>query len=230
MNFIKSNRETCVYCGTDKNLTVDHVPPQLLLARPYPENLITVPACFPCNQSFQKDDEYLRTMLCIDVRASKNSAAHSNLPAVLRSLQRASAKAFSEYLTRQAATSVILGQDGSPMGQVFELDKERANRAGRRFIRALYFHETGTALPRNAAIRVGCNMSLRAGDSDFKEMCRALAAFRERKHGYVGTAFGYLAALEPESSAWLMQLYDFFVWLGTVDCRAVVPERYQSVT
>lgn len=190
MNFIKSNLEKCVYCGTDKDLTVDHVPPKLLVAQPYPENLITVPACFPCNQSFQKDDEYLRTMLCIDVRASSNGAAQSNLAAVLRSLQRSNAKAFAEYLTRQAESSVILGQDGSPMGQVFELDKERANRTGKRFIRALYFHEAGTALPRDAAIRVACNMSLRATDTAFKEIVRALATFRERKHGYVGTAFG----------------------------------------
>src|SRR5438105_6810660 len=90
--------ERCIYCGADKELTVDHVPPKLLLTRPYPENLITVPACFPCNQSFQKDDEYMRTMLSIDVRASKNTAAQSNLPAVLRSLQRPDARSFGEYL------------------------------------------------------------------------------------------------------------------------------------
>ena len=225
MNFIKCNREKCVYCGTDKSLTVDHVPPKSLLPQPYPVNLITVPACFPCNQSFQRDDEYLRTMLCIDVRASKNTAARSNLAAVLRSLQRANAKAFVAYLTKQAESSVILGQDGSPMGQVFELDKARANKTGERFIRALYFHETGTPVPSDAVVRVACNMGLRSSDAEFKEMCRALAAFRERKHGYVGTAFGYLAALEPKSSAWLMQLYDFFVWLGTVDSRAVVPSQ-----
>jgi hypothetical protein len=116
------------------------------------------------------------------------------------------------------------------MGQVLELDKERANRIGQRFIRALYFHETGMAVPRNTVIRVACNMGLRTIDTEFSEICRVLAAFRDRKHGYIGTAFGYLAALEPEFSAWLMQFYDFFVWLGTVDCRAVVPDRYENVT
>ena len=90
------SRERCVYCGADKDLTVDHVPPKLLLTHPYPENLITVPACFPCNQSFQKDDEYMRPLLCIDVRASRNTAAQSNLPAVLRSLQRPNARGFVE--------------------------------------------------------------------------------------------------------------------------------------
>jgi hypothetical protein len=70
-----ASRDRCIYCGADKDLTDDHVPPKLLLMRPYPENLITVPACEICNQSFQKDDEYMRTMLAIDVRASKNAAA-----------------------------------------------------------------------------------------------------------------------------------------------------------
>lgn len=97
------DREGCIYCGTDRDITVDHVPPKLLLAQPYPANLITVPACFQCNQSFQKDDEYLRTMLCIDVRAQGNTVAQSNLPAVLRSLQRANARAFAEYLTRPSS-------------------------------------------------------------------------------------------------------------------------------
>ena len=146
----------CIYCGADKDLTVDHVPPKLLLMRPYPPNLITVPACETCNKSFQKDDEYTRTMLAVDVRASKNAAAQSNLPAVLRSLQRPDARGFAEYLAKQANSSVILGQDGSPMGQVFELDKARVNKTGERLIRAVYFIETGTPVPSGAMIRVGC--------------------------------------------------------------------------
>jgi hypothetical protein len=117
MNFIKTDFKKCVYCGTDKDITVDHVPPKLLLTRPYPENLITVPACFPCNQSFQKDDEYMRTLLCIDVRASKNTAAQSNLPAVLRSLQRPNARGFVEYLAHQTNLSAILDQHGPRWGK-----------------------------------------------------------------------------------------------------------------
>ena len=206
----------CIYCGCDKDLTVDHVPPKLLLMRPYPPNLITVPACRACNQSFQKDDEYTRAMLSIDVRASKNTAAQSNLSAVLRSLQRPNAKTFAEYLTRQAESSVILGQDGSPMGQVFELDKARVNRSGERFIRALYFTETGTPVPSGAVVRVGCQMDLRPKDTDTITIARAMKALPDWRDGSVGTAFSYMAAFGDGGSAWLMLLYDFFFWLGTV--------------
>lgn len=214
-----TDREKCIYCGTDGDITVDHVPPKLLLEQPYPENLITVPACFPCNQSFQKDDEYLRTMLCVDVRASRNTAAQSNLPAVLRSLQRPNARGFMEYLASQSSVSAILDQHGAPMGQVMELDNARTNRAGQRFIRALYFSEMGTTLPQRTSIRVGAKMDLRATDPDTITIARALKTLPDWRNGNVGTAFSYVGAIGPEFSFWFMLLYDIFFWLGTVDCR-----------
>jgi len=156
-------------------------------------------------------------MLSIDVRNSKNPAVQFNLPAVLRSFQRPSAQAFAAYLASKAEKSIVLGHDGAPMGQMFELDKLRVNRTGRRFIEALYYRETGTALPSSAVIRVECNTQLRTIDAEFKEMCRALAKFREHRNAFVGTVFGYLAGLDSSYSLWLMQLYDSFVWLGTIE-------------
>lgn len=219
MKRVSESRGQCIYCGGDKDITVDHVPPKLLLTRPYPENLITVPACFPCNQSFQKDDEYIRTMLSIDVRASKNTAAQSNLPAVLRSLQRPDAKAFVEYLARQTNLSAILDQYGSPMGQLIELDNTRLNRAGQRFVRALHFSEVGTPLPVEALVKVGAKMDLRPNDVDTITIALALKTLPDWRNGSVGTAFSYLGAIGPECSFWFMLLYDFFFWLGTVDSR-----------
>lgn len=212
----------CIYCGTDNDLTVDHVPPKLLLARPYPPNLITVPACRACNQSFQKDDEYTRTMLCIDVRASKNTVAQSNLPVVLRSLQRPNARAFAEYLTKRAESSMVLGQDGSPMGQAFELDKARVNRTGERLLRAFYFTEMRTPIPRDAVVRVGCNMELRTKDPDTITIARVMKTFPDWRDSSVGTAFSYVAACGDTGSVWLMLLYDFFFWLGIVQLTTAI--------
>ena len=50
----------CIYCGLTKKLTRDHIPPKLLLSKPYPAHLPTVPACRDCNQSFQANDEYTK--------------------------------------------------------------------------------------------------------------------------------------------------------------------------
>ena len=65
----KTRRGICAYCGKEKNLTRDHVPPKVLLAEPYPANLLTVPACHECNRRFQRDDDYTRSMLALDLRA-----------------------------------------------------------------------------------------------------------------------------------------------------------------
>jgi hypothetical protein len=58
--------EECYLCGKkasetpDGRLTRDHIPPKNLFPPPLPEDLITVPCCYECNNAAHKDDEYLR--------------------------------------------------------------------------------------------------------------------------------------------------------------------------
>lgn len=199
-------------------------PPKLLLARPFPPNLITVPACRQCNESFQKDDEYTRIVVASDIRASKNHDAQSKLSAILRSLQRPNAKAFAEYLARQTAQTTILALDGAPMGQVVDGDRTRVNATGARIIRGLYFSEMGKPLDPNAVIKVGAKADLSAHEPDALEIARLFSVFAEHRDREIGKAFSYVAGFGPGMSVWLMLLYDYFVWLGTVDTRAISPE------
>src|SRR3989442_5419218 len=55
--------DRCIYCRVADGDTRDHVPPELLFPSPKPNNLVTVPACRPCNKGFQKDDEVLAMFL-----------------------------------------------------------------------------------------------------------------------------------------------------------------------
>ena len=91
----------CIYCNRAVANTVDHIPPKLLLAKPYPDNLLTVPSCFECNSSFQKHDEYTRVLASIDIRNDEHETVKVNMPAILRSLQRPAAQGFSKYLASQ---------------------------------------------------------------------------------------------------------------------------------
>lgn len=52
----------CLYCGENYE-SMDHVPAKLLLQKPFPKNLITIPACIKCNTSFSKDEEYFLNVL-----------------------------------------------------------------------------------------------------------------------------------------------------------------------
>jgi hypothetical protein len=52
----------CTYCGGSEE-TRDHVPSRVFLDPPFPENLPVVPACFPCNNGFSRDEEYLACLI-----------------------------------------------------------------------------------------------------------------------------------------------------------------------
>jgi hypothetical protein len=65
--------DVCAYCGAEDPQTIDHVPPKLMLEEPYPDNLVTVPACQECNKKFMKNDEYTRTFIALDFRAAGNA-------------------------------------------------------------------------------------------------------------------------------------------------------------
>jgi hypothetical protein len=55
----------CVYCGGAAD-TSDHTPPRCFLPRTLPADVqvMTVPACGPCNTSFQQDELCAATILC----------------------------------------------------------------------------------------------------------------------------------------------------------------------
>ena len=63
----------CVYCGAEGDVTRDHVPPSCLFPPEDRINLITVPACAECHESFKLDDEYFRVTLSL--RADLDSGA-----------------------------------------------------------------------------------------------------------------------------------------------------------
>jgi hypothetical protein len=60
----------CYLCGDTKSITPDHVPPKGFFPEPRPSNLITVPCCARCNNSFSKDDEAVRAWFCAAIGAT----------------------------------------------------------------------------------------------------------------------------------------------------------------
>jgi len=224
---VKRTFDICVYCGKRKKLTVDHVPPKLFLAPPYPPNLLTVPACHECNASFTKNDEYTRTVVILDVRASNNTDAQAKLPAVMRSLLRPDARRLAEYLARSTEKSTILGEDSRPWADAIEMDRNRVHASGERMIRGLYFVEMQEALPQDAAVRVAAKAGISAREPAIQEFARLYARAAVRRDRAIGTAFSYAAGFMGNISVWMMLLYDYFAWLGTVDCRTVY-ERQTS--
>lgn len=51
-----------LFCGKISQ-SKDHIPSKNLLEKPYPNNLLTIPACIKCNQSFSLDEDYFLNVL-----------------------------------------------------------------------------------------------------------------------------------------------------------------------
>lgn len=206
--------QLCAYCGVRNSETVDHIPPKLLLAPPYPNNLLTVPACFACNTSFQANDEYTRFVTSIDFRAQKHGAVQLKMPAILRSLRRPAAKHFSDYLLGQMSYSIVLGADGNPMGQVVEVDKSRVDATGARLVRGLYYVEKKSSLGSPEQFRIASKAGVEAADPAIQQFARMYAGCADRCTREIDDVFSYAACFWSSFSIWFLLLYGYFGWLS----------------
>jgi hypothetical protein len=200
----------------EEGVTADHIPPKLLLARPYPNNLPTVPACRRCNASFQADDEYTRFVISIDVRTAAQRTAQSNMPAILRSLQRPEAGGFARYISNQITDTMVLGADGRPMAQAVEADRGRIHATGERIIRGLFFIETGERLPHSTRVRIASKAGVTPSEVAIQQFARMYASSSDRRSKTIGDAFSYVVAFYPQFSLWFLLLYDHFSWIATI--------------
>jgi len=74
----------CYLCGKPAT-TSDHIPPRGMFPKPRPNNLVTVPACYDCNNKTKLDDEYFRLVVAAtsgDSPQSINLAKQRILPRV----------------------------------------------------------------------------------------------------------------------------------------------------
>ncbi len=57
IDFSRNGNHYCIYCGKESE-TREHCPSKVFLAKPYPDNLPTLPACSSCNNSYSSDELY----------------------------------------------------------------------------------------------------------------------------------------------------------------------------
>jgi hypothetical protein len=209
----KSSVQVCAYCRKEKHSTKDHVPPKTFLATPYPRDLVTVPSCFDCNRGFQRDDEYTRTVVALDLRAHDNPSAVAKLPEIFRSLQRPQAAGFAESIRRNLMASSILDANGQPLGSVFTVDIPRIEATGKHIARGLHYHFGGSPLPLDYKLFVQSKPGYDSIDHvvpsfiSFYEKCSA------RREGQVGDGFSYVAGSAGTAFVWLLLLYGYFWWI-----------------
>ncbi|HEY3382532.1 MAG TPA: hypothetical protein VGK32_12230 [Vicinamibacterales bacterium] len=196
----------------ENSITRDHIPPKVLLAEPFPPNLLTVPACLDCNRGFQRDDDYTRIVLALDLRAQTNRSAAEKLPAIFRSLTRPEAMRFTDSLRSSVSPSSVVDANGRPLGSVFKPDVSRIEATGKHIARGLHFSFCGQALPLDYRLYVHSKPGYDSFDFFVPHFERFYAKCSAHREGRVGDVFSYVAASAGDAYAWLLLLYEYFWW------------------
>lgn len=135
---------TCIYCQSQKGTTRDHVPPKELLRKPYPRNLLTVPSCAECNETYSIDEEYFR--LTIVGLLCHRSEAESLFDGPL-----------SRSMNRRPSLEDLMFGSLLPHadGVVLDVDYARIYRVGDKIARGLCFAISGLLPPPRPCYSIG---------------------------------------------------------------------------
>lgn len=99
----------CIYCGNIAT-TREHIPSKTFLIEPYPENLPTIPACFPCNNGFSFDEQYVAYYL--EILKSHIFIGYNSNEKVLIALENIPAlKHLIEYQIKEIDGNIHFGFD-----------------------------------------------------------------------------------------------------------------------
>jgi hypothetical protein len=196
----------CAYCASDASrVTRDHVIPLLLFTKPFPPNLITVPACKKCQAEKQVDDEFLRDYLTCDVAAGQHPIASAiRLNKTYRAVERNSSEFARFVVTQQRRKVPLVTAAGifAGVGVYTPLPLGRVESVITRITRGLYYAHQKRIMPSNTAITV-----LLRNLSDFETL---LGALGRRHQVHLGSVFScaYCEGTIPMHSLWLMLFYE----------------------
>jgi hypothetical protein len=120
----------CYFCGKLSD-SKDHIPSKNLLEKPYPKNLLTIPACVKCNQSFSLDEEYFLNVL-VEISDNPILVSRKEPGGSVYNARRRSKK-----LSERIQDSLFQAQDGRIY---FKTEEDRIKRVIEKNALGLYYH------------------------------------------------------------------------------------------
>lgn len=154
----KEEPPLCVYCGQRPGVTRDHVIARCFFPGTLPSDMITVPCCEDCNKSYEKDEEYMRSLICMDygVVESSDSALRQLVGPVTRSLFRAEHTGLLDLILDTSKPVELFTEGDIYLGQTrrIRVDDSRFCNVARKIILGLHFHRTGHRLADGYTVKV----------------------------------------------------------------------------
>jgi len=166
------------------------------------ENLITVEACWDCNNAYSTDDEYFRVAVAVQ-GATRSSGLRIWKDKVVGSSFRRSAKLRSA-VAQTLFPMPVVSPAGLYLGNVecVTFDSQRVNRVIEKIVRGLYRHHHPEVLL-GAEVRMDVDMVL--GNEVTASVCRGLRG--ERVGGDVFCYWRGVVDDVPQESCWVLAFY-----------------------
>ena len=221
------SRNECVYCGSQRQLTRDHIPPKNLFPKPLPSNLVTLPCCRGCNAGASKDDEYFRFLVTRD-DAGDHPEARKILPAFFKSLQRRQAKGLTNLMKENLFDIDVYTPGGIYVERRlgYNADVRRFDNVASRIVKGLFWHEFGVRLPDTHNSKAWSDLGISVINQTLQDQiaeigCRVIALGKRNTIGE--RVFDYSVYSFPEdryTTAWVFVIYEsvcFFCVTSPID-------------
>lgn len=146
--------QRCAICGIREATTSDHVPPKGVFPKPRPNDLVTVPSCFQCNNSSSKQDEEFRVFLSLQLGMETPTTRKLWKEGALRSLHHN--QRLKNHIVNNSKEVEVRTPAGIYLGKqrAVTMSARAHNSVLDRTVRGLYFHHFGHILGPRVACRV----------------------------------------------------------------------------
>lgn len=211
----------CCYCGRIAPTTRDHIPPKSFFATK-PDNLITVPSCWDCNNAASHDDEIARTIIMLREEVAAHPEVERLQPKMIRGLQRPERREFKLQLLTAMFAVERPKADGSGMETAtgIEVDLAPLERVGSRIVAGLLYHEKKQPLPHGwTASALACSGLPLADDGGLPGALREPfeIILRQPLHSFGENVFDYRVAFaedNPNAGFFVLTFYRKVAMIG----------------
>jgi hypothetical protein len=204
-----SEQEKCIFCGDNKNITREHAISDNLFPDNYEKNnLITVPSCRKCNESYSHDEELFRIFL-VNQSTEKSQAAKDMLHTkITRAMKKAPGKAFN-VLKKMFPVKINLPNGSQEDKVAFNISKEDWERYYRvldKYVKALFYYHLGKTIPSEHEIK---HVQIFDPSLIPDEIKSTLKWNLDHEHLY---GYGYAVVPESLQSVWTFVFYDTVIF------------------
>ena len=139
----------CIYCNSTLELTKDHVPPKSFFPDPKPSNLITVDCFKKCNNSFDKEDEYMLTIISMRHDVAEHKSGQKLQDKLHRRFRKLNKIPFLKSIANKTNLENVITPSGIYLGKAaaYLPEGDRIIRFMKRITAGIYNHETRRKLP-----------------------------------------------------------------------------------